>query len=667
MSNLPRRASNAQHTIVLRSMRPTAPDALIIGPKQRHFSYARGSPPDPPQPVARGPTRPPFQPPDRRGAWQEEPTPREGNLLERFGVDSGPGRMVARVLVMLLLMQPVTVAFGMELESGTTTPATIASVDDTTTPASDGDATDVATPSFDETAQATTETNATTDAADSADVAATPTDDGTNSDAATDTTSSTTTDTTDDLLTAVAAGGDTATDTLSSESDDATMSTSTDTDNVDTDTATTSKEDVAVASSTDEGTEATTTSATSTPDGDGTGSSSGGGSSDSTVDDTDTGTTTSPLDDTASTTSATSSDEIVDTEATTTAATTTDTTDTQEDIQEATSSASAVTEEDTASTTELLTDEVQTAEASSTATTTEQVDATGTPVLIAQNPDSKYVFGEGDCTVVADGQYYCVTAGPETQVTGDPRVYAERDRDGDREIFYFDGTKVKRITNNSYDDFAPVFDEETGRIVWQAMINDRLQIMLYEIPTNTTRQITTGRENSSNPDIAGDTVVWQQWIDTNWEILMTNVHNHGAPFTIERLTDNAVHDMFPAAYDNLITWQSERAGSWEVVVYDLATGNRHTLEKSDNTKYENPRFVLLFDSRHDNGDVETVGYNLDTGEMMELGTRAKPQPVVPVSPKEKSPDALPREAASSTSTIKEGLAGSGSGNDDVVL
>ena len=86
------------------------------------------------------------------------------------------------------------------------------------------------------------------------------------------------------------------------------------------------------------------------------------------------------------------------------------------------------------------------------------------------------------------------------------------------------------------------------------MLNDRLQIMMYEIPTNTTRQITTSRQNSSNPSIAGDLVVWQEWIDTNWEIMMTDVNNNGQAFEIERLTDNAVHDMFPAAYEGLITW-----------------------------------------------------------------------------------------------------------------
>jgi len=297
-----------------------------------------------------------------------------------------------------------------------------------------------------------------------------------------------------------------------------------------------------------------------------------------------------------------------------------------------------------------------------TASTTEDVAST-TPevgideeVLPSEKNENTYVFNEGDCTLVTEGEFYCVANGPERHTDKDPSVYAEKDREGDREIYYFDGVEIHRITNNSYDDFAPVFDEETMRIVWQAMIQDRLQIMLHEITTNTTRQVTVGKQNSSNPHIIRDTIVWQEWVDTNWEIMMTEVSDEGQPFEVERLTDNMVHDMFPVAYDSLITWQSERGSSWEVVVYDLVTGKQQTLEKNEDTKYENPRFVLLFDSKHDNGDVETIGYNLDTGEKMELGTKANPQPLIPVTPKEEVPEALPQSATSTATKItKEDL------------
>ncbi len=270
------------------------------------------------------------------------------------------------------------------------------------------------------------------------------------------------------------------------------------------------------------------------------------------------------------------------------------------------------------------------------------------PVDEVEERSNRYTFGEGDCTLVADGEFYCIATDVRRHVPGDPRVYAEKDREGDREIYYFDGVEVKRITNNGYDDLAPMIDADGKRIVWQAMINDRLQIMVHELGSGVTRQVTQGRSNSSNPFILGDKVVWQEWVDTNWEIMLADVSSTDGDYRVEQLTDNVVHDMFPQLYQGLVTWQREKGNSWEVIVYDLRTGSAHALPKQDDTKYENPRFVLLFDSRHENGDVATIGYELESGEMVELGTRARPIPANPQTPDDETPDALPRTASSTS-------------------
>lgn len=293
----------------------------------------------------------------------------------------------------------------------------------------------------------------------------------------------------------------------------------------------------------------------------------------------------------------------------------------------------------------------------------EEVAEPDTPIA-EHNTGNEYKFGEGDCTLVADGEFYCVAPTTKRFVEGDPRVYAELDREGDREIYHFDGVEVTRITNNEYDDFAPVFDEAVGAIAWQANVQDRLQVFYHDLEANATRQITTSRQNSSNPDIEGDRIVWQEWVGTNWEVFLAEVEPDG--LEIEQLTDNGLHDMFPQVYDGLVTWQREKGSSWEVIVHNLKTGEEYAVEKDEDTKYENPRFVLLFDSKHENGDVETIGYDLDTGEMMELGTRSRPIPADPVTPKDETPEAIPREG-STPSPVKvgredgDGAGGSGTG------
>lgn len=247
-----------------------------------------------------------------------------------------------------------------------------------------------------------------------------------------------------------------------------------------------------------------------------------------------------------------------------------------------------------------------------------------------ENVNGSYVFNEGECTVVADEEFYCFKKGSEvTAPSGKITAIAAPDSDGDREIYLVTAGGTDRITNNAVDDFAPAYDPATGRIVWHSMINDRLQIMLYDRSLGIV-QLTDGPNNSSNPHLYGDRVVWQEWIGDNWEIRRAD--NAGeADMEVETLTKNEVHDMFPQIYAEFITWQRQTSEGWEVIVYDERADTEASIEKDGDGKYENPRFMLLFDKRTKEGDIETVGYDLATGDKEDLKTtpRGKRDPVTP--------------------------------------
>ncbi len=621
-----RYSPHRSHTIVLKPRGIVASRTQIYGSKQGHFVYARGSPPL----AFSGMRRKDVHPPPRQQSLPPqkhiEDSKNRTDLLVRFGIDSTLGRVVSRILILLMLTQPIYVALGMELEDGTVTLDTQEEA-----------------PVIEEVEEPVVEEVEEVEEA-SKEVFVSEDEELHDEDLDVDTDISLDTEDVVEEEEVLLNGDDVIEASSDEDSSDnehtgVVLGDATDEGGVDETTGTISDDEltdeIVAVDDEDSGTDVANGDETESDDEASAGGSSSGSSGGNVQDDE---------------VSEEVAEEITD--------------DTDDVIEEdevtgetADSGDSSVSSDDTEGQ-----DEEVVAENEEGIIAVDEEDAA---VYVSQNPNSKYVFGEGDCTLVSDGEFYCIAEGPERQVMlGDPRVYAEKDREGDKEIYYFDGVEVRRITNNSYDDFAPVFDEETMRIVWQAMLNDRLQIMMYEIPTNTTRQITTSRQNSSNPSIAGDLVVWQEWIDTNWEIMMTDVNNNGQAFEIERLTDNAVHDMFPAAYEGLITWQSERGSSWEVIVYDLRTGQKHALEKDEDTKYENPRFVLLFDSKHENGDVETIGYNLDTGEMMELGTTPAPIPTEPLTPKDETPDAVVREASNSPQVrIETDDSGSGDGGD----
>ena len=246
------------------------------------------------------------------------------------------------------------------------------------------------------------------------------------------------------------------------------------------------------------------------------------------------------------------------------------------------------------------------------------------------------------------GALYCVQdqGAPPPDEMG--TVFVEKDFEGDREIFIREAGRTTQITYNTYDDFAPVYDEVTGRIVWHAMINDRLQIMLHDRTTGETRQLTDTPYNNSNPYVYGDSVVWQAWKGDNWEIMLAENLSGDTP-TITQITNNARHDMFPRLFENFITWQAQTRDSWHIVTYDRTTKRYSYVRKTGKGRYENPRFALLFDSRDENGEVRVVGYDVVTDEEIPLTPLSRPVPRKPKTPTEDTGEAaLPALNASTT-------------------
>ena len=337
-----------------------------------------------------------------------------------------------------------------------------------------------------------------------------------------------------------------------------------------------------------------------------------------------------------------------------------------------TETGSSGTSEDQEATTtpEVVQDEIQ---ATSTATTTETHEAnessdqtqddanepvaSSTEEAVIETPshtiDGAFVFDPNDCTMVNDGEFYCIKKDQASRAESAQlwRVVAEKDADGDKEIFLVTDRDTRRITDNSYDDFAPVYDEGSGYIAWHAMIKDRLQIMLYDVRTGETKQITDETYNSSNPHVFDDKLVWQSWIDNNWEVFFMDDIDTDDP-DLKQLTDNNSHDMFPRVYDDMITWQTQgESDTWNVVVYDTKTKRFEYVEKEGNGKYENPRFVLVFDNRTSDGDVEVLGFDMDTKEAAPLAPVQR-APVDPVTPIDDTKDAIPAQATTGTTTIK---------------
>jgi hypothetical protein len=248
----------------------------------------------------------------------------------------------------------------------------------------------------------------------------------------------------------------------------------------------------------------------------------------------------------------------------------------------------------------------------------EEVEVVDSPVATSTDPvygrpTAAFEFDTKECTSVGDGAYYCSTP----QENSDPMedgVFALPDEGGDLEIFVRVGGKENKLTDNTVDDSAPYFDAISKRIVWHTSLNDRYQIISYDTETTDKILLTKTSYNNMEPVAHGDITLWQAWIGNNWEIMMYDGQ------AVVQLTNNTLQDVSPHMREGYVVWQTQFQDGWKVAVYDLKTKAIEYIDSEGGLKVENPRFVLVYDSTNEQGDVQTVGYDLNTKQSFSLGS-----------------------------------------------
>lgn len=284
--------------------------------------------------------------------------------------------------------------------------------------------------------------------------------------------------------------------------------------------------------------------------------------------------------------------------------------DTSEGSEESTDSQTTGTT--TVITTSSTTPDVIITIATSSATSTVAATTT-TPVTFVKNNFNTFQFSETECVSVGDGTFYCSEAVDTPEYVEDG-VYAAQDTDGDLEIFVTISGVSTQVTQNTVDDAAPYYDSLSKRIVWHSLLNDRYQIVSYDVDSGETEYLTDTTYNNMEPVAYGDITLWQAWVENNWEIVK---YENGST---TQLTDNEMHDVAPHMRGGHILWQTQFSEAWQVAVYDIESESIEYIGTGDGSRMENPRMVLVYDSTDSNGDVKTLGYDFDTGTSFSLGS-----------------------------------------------
>ncbi len=234
--------------------------------------------------------------------------------------------------------------------------------------------------------------------------------------------------------------------------------------------------------------------------------------------------------------------------------------------------------------------------------------------------ENQYTFNKNDCVSVGGGSYQCSTDSGVVKEESE-QAYSVIGNNGNLDIFIKTSSGEMQITDNYYDDSAPKYDLKSERVVWQRLIDGRYQIILYDLKTKAELQLTSGSNNSMEPSISGKYVVWQQWSGSNWEIILYD----GVDTT--RLTDNDVQDLVPVIEDSYVLWTAVGSNAQLIRVYSLETGTIQTITNHEGGEIVNPRFVLVYDTKFDNGDVVTRGFDPETGLSSELSATPVPLPI----------------------------------------
>jgi beta propeller repeat protein len=120
------------------------------------------------------------------------------------------------------------------------------------------------------------------------------------------------------------------------------------------------------------------------------------------------------------------------------------------------------------------------------------------------------------------------------------------------------------------------------KVVWADFRNGNFDIYLYDLTTNTERQITTDAADQYSPAISGDKVVWVDSRNGNCDIYLYDLTTN----TERQITTDAADQINPAISGDKIIWEDERSNNRDIYLYDLLINNERQISMDTNLDFQ---------------------------------------------------------------------------------
>jgi len=172
------------------------------------------------------------------------------------------------------------------------------------------------------------------------------------------------------------------------------------------------------------------------------------------------------------------------------------------------------------------------------------------------------------------------------------------------------------ICTGTSDQKSPAISGET--VVWSDRRNGNYDIYGYDFARESEFVICTAGHHQTNPAIDGDIVVWQDYRNGNYDIYGYDLSS-GSEFAI--CTENG-GQYSPAISGDTVVWSDERNGSYDDIYgYDLSSQAEFAI-CTESGEQRNPAIagdiVVWSDRRSGNDDI--YGYDLSTGSEFAICT-----------------------------------------------